>query len=301
MAIMVRGTLPVQTTRAGIKKVYFNELGQLPTLYDKVANVSTSDRGFEDYIKTSGLGRMSVIEEGESIPYDDAVEGSRVVVSHTMYALGYQVSRLLFDDELYGTVKRMTEALARSVRYEQEVQFWALFNDADAGNTFTGFDALPLIDESHTLLKAAGTFDNRLTADLSASSLQSAVDIFATMVDDSNMNVALEPRMLVVPAQNRWTAAKLIESQYDPESAENAINPLADVGLSWFATPFITDTDSFFLLADKSNQDLKFIWRLKPETEDTTDFDTKSLKFSVIQRFSVNFNEWRGVVGSMGT
>ena len=71
MAIMVRGTLPVQTTRAGIKKVYFNELSQLPTLYDKVANVSTSDRGFEDYIKSSGFGRMSVIEEGESIPYDD--------------------------------------------------------------------------------------------------------------------------------------------------------------------------------------------------------------------------------------
>ena len=301
MAVMVRGTLPVQTTRAGIKKVYFNELSQLPTLYDKVANVSTSDRGFEDYIKTSGFGRMSVIDEGESVPYDDIVEGSRVVVAHTMYALGYQVSRLLFDDELYGTVKRMTEALARSVRYEQEVQFWALFNDADAGASFTGFDGLPLIDESHTLLKAsATTFDNRLAADLSASSLQSAVDIFATMVDDSNMNVALEPRMLVVPAQNRWTAAKLIESQYDPESAENAINPLADVGLSWFATPFITDTDSFFLLSDKSNHDLKFVWRLKPETEDTTDFDTKSLKFSVIQRFSINFNEWRGVVGSMG-
>ena len=301
MATMVRGTLPVQTTRAGIKKVYFQELGQLPTLYDKVANTMTSDRGFEDFIKTSGLGRMSAIEEGESIPYDDAVEGSRVVVTHTLYALGYQVSRILFDDELYGTVKRMTEALARSVRYEQEVQFWSLFNDADAGSSFTGFDGLPLIDESHTLLKAsATTFDNRLAADLSASSLQSAIDIFATMVDDSNMNVALEPRMLVVPAQNRWTAAKLIESQYDPESAENAINPLADVGLSWFASPFITDTDSFFVLSDKSNHDLNFAWRLRPETEDTTDFDTKSLKFSVIQRFSVFFNEWRGVVGSMG-
>lgn len=196
----------------------------------------------------------------------------------------------------------MTEALARSVRYEQEVQFWALFNDADAGATFTGFDALPLIDASHTLLKASGTtFSNRLTADLSASSLQSAVDVFATMVDDSNMNVALDPKLLLVPAQNRWTASKLIESQYDPESAENAVNPLADVGLSWFASPFITDTDSFFLLSDKANHDLNFIWRLRPETEDTTDFDTKSLKFSVIQRFSVNFNEWRGVVGSMGT
>lgn len=301
MAIMTRGTVPVQTTRAGLKKVYFNEYGQLPELYTKVANTMTSDRGFEDFVKQSGLGRMSVVEEGESIPYDDAVEGSRVTVAHTLYGLGYQVSRVLFDDELYGTIKRMTEALARSVRYEQEVQFWELFNDADAGSTFTGFDSLPLIDESHTLLKESGTtFDNRLAADLSASSLQSAIDIFATTVDESNMNIALEPRLLVVPAQNRWTAAELVESQFDPESAENAVNPLADVGLSWFASPFITDTDSFFVLADKAQHDLNFIWRLRPETDDTIDFDTKSLKFSVIQRFSVNFNDWRGVVGSMG-
>lgn len=201
-----------------------------------------------------------------------------------------------------GIMKRMTEALARSVRFEQEVQAWALFNDADAGATFTGFDGLPLIDDSHTLLKESGTtFDNRLTADLSVSALQAAVDLFATSVDDSNMNIAIEPSLLVVPSQNRWLAAEITESKFDPETADNRINALSDVGISWFATPFITDTDSFFLLSDKSNHDLMFIWRLRPETDDTIDFDTKALKFSAIQRFSVHFNDPRGVVGSLGT
>jgi len=301
MAVMVRGQFPVLTTRAGVKKIYFQTYGQLPEMYSKVFNLSTSDRGFEDFVKVSGLGRMQAIGENESIPYDDAVEGTRTIVAHTLYGLGFQVSRILYDDEQYGIIKRMTEALARSVRYEQEVQAWALFNDADAGATFVGFDGLPLIDDSHTLLKATGTtWDNRLAADLSASSLQSAVDLFATSVDDSNMNIALEPKLLLVPSQNRWTAAELLESQYDPESADNAVNPLTDVGLSWFATPFITDTDSFFVLADKGNHDLMFISRLRPETDDTVDFDTKALKFSVIQRFSVTFNDPRGVVGSMG-
>ena len=300
MAVMVRGSMPVQTTRAGLKKVYFQEYAQLRKLYEVVFNMEDSDRGFEDYLPVSGLGRMAAIDENEPIPYDDAVEGSRVTVAHTLYGLGFQVSRLLFDDEMYGVIKRMTEALARSVRYEQEVQAWALFNDADAGATFTGFDSLPLIDESHTLLKSSSTADNRLAADLAASSLQSAIDLFATAVDESNMNIALEPRLLVVPAQNRWTAAELTESMFDPESGNNTINALAGVGLSWFATPFITDTDSFFVLGDKKDHDLKFIWRLRPETDDTIDFDTKSMKFSAIQRFSINFNEWRGVVGSMG-
>ena len=200
-----------------------------------------------------------------------------------------------------GIMKRMTEALARSVRYEQEVQAWALFNDADAGNTFTGFDTLPLIDDSHTLLNSTSTWDNRLVADLAVSSLQAAVDLFATSVDESNLNIALEPSLLVVPSQNRWLAAELTESKFDPESAENRINALSDIGISWFATPFITDTDSFFLLSEKSNHDLMFIWRLRPETDDTVDFDTKALKFSAIQRFSVNFNDPHGVVGSMGT
>jgi hypothetical protein len=53
-------------------------------------------------------------------------------------------------------------------------------------------------------------------------------------------------------------------------------------------------------LSDKSDHDLNFFWRLKPETDDTEDFDSKGLKFSAIQRFLVNFNDYRGVAGSMG-
>jgi len=300
MSVMVRGTIPVQTTRAGLKKVYFMEFAQLRELYTSIFNVTTSTRGFEDFVKMSGLGRMQVLQENEGIPYDSAVEGDRVTVAHTMYGQGFQVSRIMYDDELYGTMKRMTEALARSVRYEQEVQAWALVNDFSSGSTFTGFDGYAVLHDAHTLLNSTSTFDNKLAADLSASSLQSAVDIFATMVDESNMNIALEPRMLLIPAQSRWVAAELLESQYDPESADNAINPLNSVGLSWFASPFITDTDSFSLLSDKSNHDLMYIWRMKPETDDTVDFDTKALKFSALQRFSIHFNEWRGIVGSTG-
>ena len=301
MAIQTRGAFPVLNTRAGLKKIYFIQYGQLREMFSAVFNLSDSDRGFEDFLPVSGLGRMSVVNENSSIPYDQAVEGTRRTVAHTMYGQGFQVSRVNWDDEQYGIMKRMTEALARSVRYEQEVQAWALFNDADAGSDFTGFDALPLIDDAHTLLNSASTWDNRLTADLAVSSLQAAVDLFATSVDESNLNIALEPSLLVIPSQNRWIAAELTESKFDPESAENAINPLSDIGISWFATPFITDTDSFFLLSDKANHDLMFIWRLRPETEDTVDFDTKALKFSVIQRFSVHFNDPHGVVGSMGT
>ena len=301
MAVMTRGAFPVLNTRAGLKKVYFIQYGQLREMFSAVFNLSDSSRGFEDFLPVSGLGRMSVIDENSSIPYDQAVEGSRRTVAHTMYGQGFQVSRVNWDDEQYGIMKRMTEALARSVRYEQEVQAWALFNDADAGATFTGFDGLPLIDDSHTLLNSVSTWDNRLTADLSVSALQAAVDLFATSVDESNLNIAIEPSLLVVPSQNRWLAAELTESKFDPESAENRINALSDIGISWFATPFITDTDSFFLLSEKSNHDLMFIWRLRPETDDTVDFDTKALKFSAIQRFSVNFNDPHGVVGSLGT
>ncbi len=301
MAIQTRGAFPVLNTRAGLKKVYFMQYGALREMYTAVFNIGDSDRGFEDFLPVSGLGRMSIMDENGSIPYDQAVEGTRRTVAHVMYGQGFQVSRVNWDDEQYGIMKRMTEALARSVRYEQEVQAWALFNDADAGSNFTGFDTLPLIDDSHTLLNSGSTWDNRLTADLAVSSLQAAVDLFATSVDESNLNIALEPQLLVVPSQNRWLAAELTESKFDPESAENRINALSDIGISWFATPFITDTDSFFLLSDKANHDLMFTWRLKPETDDTVDFDTKALKFSAIQRFFVNFNDPHGVVGSMGT
>lgn len=297
---MFRGAFPVTTTRAGLKKVYFEEYAAHKELFSAVFNMESSTRGFEDWVKVSGLGRMAVMGEGESVSYDQAIEGSRVTAGFAMFGLGFQVSRLLWDDEQYGIMKRMSTALARSVRYEQEIRAWALFADATAGSTFTGFDSLPLIDNAHTLLNDAATFDNELSSDLSSSSLEAAIDIFATMVDDSNLNIALEPETLLIPSQLRWQASRLLESEYDPVSANNAINPLRDVGLSWFASPFITDTDSWFILSQKRFHDLTFYWRLKPETDDTEDFDTKGLKFSSIQRFLIHFNEWRGVVGSMG-
>ena len=269
-------------------------------LYPTVFNMHDSTRGYEDFVKVSGLGRMAQMGEGESIFYDRAVEGSRISAGHAMFGLGFQVSRVLMDDEQYSIMSRMSQALARSVQFEQEVRAWAVFNDAQAGNTFTGFDSNPLLHNSHTLLNSTSTQDNRIQADLSVSSLEAAVDLFATVVDESNMNLAINPKVLVVPAQNRWLASTLLESEYSPEDANNAINPLRDVGLSWFATPFITDTDSWFVLAEKGDHDLGFYWRLKPETEDTTDFDTKTLKFSSIMRLLVHWNEFRGTVGSMG-
>lgn len=298
---MTRGQYPVLTTRAGLKKIYFNEYAQLRELYTSVFNTMTSNRGFEDFLKVSGLGRMQKIDENEAITYDSAVEGNRVLAIPEMYALGFQVSRVLVDDELYNIIGQMTKALARSVRYEQEVQAWGLINDSFAGSSYTGFDGLALCHDSHTMLKGDGaTWDNKLASDLAASSLEAAVDLFALSVDDQNMNIAIEPKMLLVPAQGRWTASTLVESPFDPESDTNAKNPLVDVGLTWMASPFITDTDAFWLFSDKANHDLMFIWRLRPETEDTVDFDTKALKFSVIQRFVPHFNEPRGVVGSTG-
>lgn len=300
MSLMTRGQFPVITTRAGIKKIYFNEYAALRELFPTVFNVTTSNRGFEDFLKVSGLGRMQQIDENDSIVYDSAVEGTRVLAIPKMYALGFQVSRVLVDDELYNIIGQMTKALARSVRYEQEVQAWGLINDSFAGATYTGFDGFPLCYDSHTFLKASGTWDNELAADLGVSSLEAAIDMFATSVDDQNMNITIEPRMLLVPAQGRWLASKLVESPFSPEDDKNAKNPLVDVGLTWFASPFITDTDAFWVFAGKSDHDLQFIWRMKPETEDTVDFDTKALKFSVIQRFVPHFNEPRGVVGSPG-
>ena len=101
MAIMSRGAFPVLNTRAGLKKVYFLQYGLLREMFSAVFNLSDSDRGFEDFLPVSGLGRMSVVNENSSIPYDQAVEGSRVTVAHTMYGQGFQVSRVNWDDEQY--------------------------------------------------------------------------------------------------------------------------------------------------------------------------------------------------------
>ena len=103
-----------------LREVYFNRYNMEPKRYPQVFNVKKSSNAFEDAIKVSGLGTLTVKPEGQPIGYDDPVQGTRKRTVHTTYALGFRVTMEMQMDDLYGIIEQMPRDLADATIDHQE-------------------------------------------------------------------------------------------------------------------------------------------------------------------------------------
>jgi hypothetical protein len=85
---------------------------------------------------------------------------------------------------------------------------------------------------------------------------------------------------------------------YRPGTTDNEVNALLEKDIQYTVNHYLTDTDSWFLLADEHK--INFFWRRKPEFFKGNDFDTQDAKFQSAMRFSVGFSDFRGVTGDTG-
>jgi len=287
----------------GLRKVFFEYLKDYPEEYPGLANVDTSSRAYEEELTMAGLGAMQRKLEHQPTIYDDPIQGDVKRYTHVSFGLGVRVSRELYDDDLYGPMKKMTKELARAARLTSEIEFAELLNDAFDGNTYTGADGLALCYNNagtgHTLL-TGGNYVNRPQTDveLSITALRAAIENIEGTVDERGLLVLKRPVLLVVSPTYQWVAKELLKSAQTPYTADNQINAFADLDLKYMTYHYFDNPKTWFVMAPKSEEDLKFFWRVKPEFQNGDDFDTGDAKFKGYERFSVGFTDWRGVYGS---
>jgi hypothetical protein len=95
-------------------------------------------------------------------------------------------------------------------------------------------------------------------------------------------------------------ATEITGSEFKPGTANNDINTLKKFPLEPVINHYLTDTDSYFVLAGKGDHDLNFFTRTDLEFNYDDDFDTGDMKVKAFQRFSVGYGDWRGTWGSPG-
>jgi len=287
-----------------LHEIFFEKYGQYPNEYAEVFNVLSSDRAYEEDGEITGLGQMVQKQEGRSIAYDDPFQGQLKRYAHVPFALGFRVTHELYMDDQYNIIKRMPQALSRSAHQTNEVQAWNVFNNAFS-TAYLGLDGQPLCSVAHPNVSVAagsGPYSNRLStdADLSVTSLQSAIELMENMTDDRDLNIMVKPRRLVIPVHLKWMARELLNSEYKPGSADNEINSLADEELKYMVGHYLTSTSAWYLLAGNEDHYLRYFWREKLSFDNDDDFDTGDAKFKAYMRFSVGFSGWRGIVGTPG-
>lgn len=283
----------------GLHAVFLNEFKTWSPEYTQIMNVETSAKQLEQDVLLTGLGTMGEKTEGSSVAYEDISQGYTTTYTHATYEKGVRITQEMYEDDLYGPMKKLTTALARSAKQRMEVNGANVLNNAFSTTTGLGADGLCLINSAH-VLSVGGTQSNALSAaaDLTTSSLQEAINVIEGCQDEKGLNVALKSKLLVVPYTLQFTASELLDSQYKPGVADNDINALRNKGLTFTVNHYLTDNDAWFLLAEEHK--LNWFWRVPLQFFKGNDFDTDDCKVKARMRFSAGFSDWRGVAGSAG-
>lgn len=277
------------------------------SIWKKLVNVRSSKRAYEESAYFGGLGLPAKKPEGQGITYDDFVQGPTKRWTHTTYGLGTTITEEMIEDTLYDGIPTdmsdQTAEIGSSFAELEEVLVHDIFNSGTATTSHTAGDGLAIFSASHTSLRG-GTWSNLLSpaADLSATSLQTALQTFETQKDDSGKYQIIKPRYILISPNQEWKTRELLDSQYDPESANNSVNTIQTRRLMPIVSPYYTDTDAFTLIADPPNRKSGVIAFMRRPVKFQTDgdFDSGDMKFKGTARFSVEVNKPNNLFHSAG-
>jgi hypothetical protein len=286
----------------GLNSIYGKEYGDYPVEWDKLFEKNTSDRAYEEDLGLSSFGLASVKNEGAPITYDTERQGFTSRYNHVVYALGFIITREIYEDDQYGKVgAQKAKALARSMRQTKEIVGANIYNRA-FNSSYTGGDGQALISASHPNV-AGGTFSNQIAtaADLSEAALEQAVIDIAGFRDDRGLLIAAKPEKLVIPYQLQFEAKRILGSDGRVGTDLNDPNVLKDMGIfsNVVTNHYLTDSDAWFILTNVKDG-LKYFERRGDQFEMDNDFDTENAKFKATARYSFGWSDPRAIYGSAG-
>jgi len=284
----------------GFRFVFFKFLREHDMEYNACFHVLDSERAYEEDIVYAGLGAVPEKPEGTNVIYDDPIQGNTIRYTHLTYGLAFRVTEEMYEDDLYGVVNKVVQALARSARHTLETISWDTLNFA-FDTSRVGQDGLPLCSTAHVSL-GGGTESNRpaTDGDLDVTNLQAAIDSFERTNDHRGLPVALVARKLVIPPELKWKARVLLESGGEPGTADNDMNALQEESLVYFVSHYLTSTSAWWLLAGEEDHDLRFYKRRGVRFRSADDFDSGDSKHKVDFRCSAGFTNWYGTFGTSG-
>ena len=286
----------------GLNAIYGKSYNDYAVEWNKLFELNKSDRNYEEDVGLSSFGLASVKAEGAPITYDTERQGFTSRYNHVVYALGFIITREIYEDDLYGKVgTQKAKALARSMRQTKEIIGANIYNRAFNSN-YTGGDGQCLISASHPNV-AGGTFSNKMSvdSDLSEAALEQATIDIAGFRDDRGLLIAAKPRKLVLPYQLQFEAKRILGADGRVGTDLNDPNAIKEMGLfnEVVLNHYLTDPDAWFILTDVDDG-LKYFERRADGFEMDNDFDTENAKFKATARYSFGWTDPRAIYGSPG-
>lgn len=289
--------------RPGLRKNFLDKWDQGEVEYSQFLRTDTTSLPEQSASIMTGPARMLELGDGETITYEDAKMGPKVMGVDREFGLGFSISKRLMEDDQYGVANQSARWLADAGRKTSEYRSAALLDDAFTGTNFKGIDSLALCSTAHTLIGNSGTtVANRPAADvgLSVTGITAALDLFMQIKDENGDPISMFPNKVIIGnnSGDLHRAMQIFGSDKEPFTAENQDNaikkrmPSPKIVISRFKL----SSKSYFLVDEKYN-DAWYLTRRAMTFEDSHDFGTGAALFKATTRFLIWFVSWRGWVG----
>jgi hypothetical protein len=250
-----------------LNEIFSFEYEQAAKLRDKIFKKKVTDRDIEQATAVHDLDQFLLTPEGADYTLRAPKQGLSKTWTIKKYTNGFSISRESIEDGKFDLVADSVKKLAKSAKESQEINAMTMLNNGFT--TATTPDGLSIFNTAHTLPSGL-TFRNRAASDLdiSQAALQAAISDFETQqIGDSGIIYSVKPKFLVTPSLTKMTAKELVGSVLKPGGQNNDINAIADEDLQAISSPHITDTDSWYLLADPMDHGLCVVERQALRTE----------------------------------
>jgi phage major head subunit gpT-like protein len=287
-----------------LDELIMGRYSKLSPEYTRIFRMMTSDRSIEQTTEMAGLGLFDEVAEAASVIYDVGVPAFPKTYTHLQYAKGFQISHVMMSDDKWGIINKLSTDLGKSAYESKELLAAGIFINGFATN---GPDGVPLFSASHPMVKSGGVQSNTLAvaADLDQSSIELALGIFRQTKDHTGKHIRLTPKRLIIHSDNEFAASEILNSSSRSDTANNATNALKHrIGMGPFDDPFVwtflTDSDAWFILADKADTELRWYTREGFAIKHDTHFDSRSIKTAGWMRHSVGYSNFYGTFGSPG-
>ena len=197
----------------GLNAIFGTEYDRYENEHTVLFDEETSNRAFEEEVLFPGFGNAGEKFEGAPVSYAETGEGYVSRYTHKTVALAFSLTEEAMEDNLYDKLStRLTKALARAMASAKQLTASNVYNNAFDGN-FTGGDGQSLVSNAHPLQNGSTGSNRPATyADLSETSLETALIDIAGFTDDKGVPAAITGKTLHIPRQLVFVAERLMKS-----------------------------------------------------------------------------------------
>jgi phage major head subunit gpT-like protein len=286
-----------------LRTVSENAFKELTSMIPEFYTMLPSDSAFEEFYEIGSLG--DIPEFNGKISYLSLSPEYYKKVEPKEYAGGLMFERKLLDDKKYGVLdgraKLLTES-AHRVREKQGVKAFANAFSA-AFDYMTSEEGLSLCNTAHTTKSGVSTstgFSNSGTSALNATNVSATYLAMRRFKNNIGERIEIEPDTLIVPDSLGDKAEEIVGTEkglYSAEGTKNMSKGRYKV-IRYKRLDDYSTTDWYMVDSKQMKKFLVWIDRIKPEINNTVDFDTLMIKHSVYFRIAYAWLNWRWVYGN---